>query len=197
MKLCKIEGCDLAHKGHGLCQGHLKRLKLYGDPLLGEKRFKGEAYKYLIDVLNKEHNDECLIWPYKLDNKGYGQLNHEKKRISVHQFACEYVNGPMPTNMFLTRHLCGNGHLGCFNPKHLVWGTYSENTIDYIRDGSSKTQGKVKLSHEQVLDIYNRSWLGENRNLLAEEYLISRETVTGIKHGHSWNWLTRHDRGGD
>lgn len=35
MKTCKVEGCDLRHKGLGYCYKHLNRFHRHGDPLAG------------------------------------------------------------------------------------------------------------------------------------------------------------------
>ena len=42
MRICKIDGCNKKHKGHGYCQIHLIRFKKHGDPLyIAPKKIRG------------------------------------------------------------------------------------------------------------------------------------------------------------
>lgn len=95
-------------------------------------------------------SDECLIWPFSRIPKGYGQLGI--RRTYAHRFMCELVNGPPPTPKHQTRHDCGNGHLGCVNPRHLSWATNSQNQLDRRRHGTAKVPRK-RLTAEQVEEI--------------------------------------------
>lgn len=52
---------------------------------------------------------------------------------------------------------------------------------------SEKTKGEMsekrrKLSNEQVLEIFKRSWDGENRNKLASEFGVNPNVISRIKH---------------
>jgi hypothetical protein len=48
----------------------------------------------------------------------------------------------------------------------------------------------AKLSESQVLEIYRRAHAGERHHLIAAEFGVNRTTVTDIKRGKSWWWLT-------
>lgn len=37
MKICKIDGCNGKHKGHGYCTKHYERFRRYGDPMGGQR----------------------------------------------------------------------------------------------------------------------------------------------------------------
>lgn len=79
---------------------------------------------------------DCLIWPFARDHQGRGLLSVGNKKIRrAHRVMCEIVNGPPPSEKHQAAHECGNGHLGCIHPKHLIWKTQSGNTIDRIRHG--------------------------------------------------------------
>jgi hypothetical protein len=54
-------------------------------------------------------------------------------------FVMEKHGGPRPKGM-LIRHLCENDSSApngfiCCNPEHIVWGTWSENALDTVKDG--------------------------------------------------------------
>lgn len=46
------------------------------------------------------------------------------------RYACILAHGLPKDESLVARHLCGNGHLSCVNPRHLAWGTYEDNTND-------------------------------------------------------------------
>lgn len=56
--------------------------------------------------------------------------------MEVHRYLCRVVNGVPPDNDSYALHNCGNGHLGCVNPKHIYWGTQKQNFADSIRHGA-------------------------------------------------------------
>jgi hypothetical protein len=67
--------------------------------------------------------EDCFIWPYGRDSYGYAR----RGSLIVHTQICIITHGPRPADHFDAAHSCGNGHLGCINPKHLSWTTHSEN----------------------------------------------------------------------
>src|SRR5271157_5589738 len=79
----------------------------------------------------------CLIWPFGLTNKGYGQVTVGGKNTRAHIWMCTAVHGPKPFPKAIVRHFeCGNGHLGCCHPAHICWGTEAENKADSIAHGT-------------------------------------------------------------
>jgi hypothetical protein len=50
------------------------------------------------------------------------------------------------------------------------------------------------LTEQQVLDIYRRAWQGESLRDIAADLGVSYNACSDIKRGHSWTWLTGHDR---
>ena len=77
--------------------------------------------------------DECLTWPFGRDSKGYGQCSAFDKIRKAHRLMCILANGEPPSRKHQASHTCGNGHLGCVNPKHLRWQTNSENQLERYR----------------------------------------------------------------
>jgi hypothetical protein len=50
------------------------------------------------------------------------------------------------------------------------------------------------LTPEDVLDIYELAWSGDNQTQIAKDYAVSQATVSGIKLGYYWNEVTGHER---
>lgn len=128
----------------------------------------------------------CLIWPYARNENGYGQFGHRGKMRKAHRFMCELVHGPAPSPLHQAAHECGNGHLGCVNPRHLSWKTGTENQLDRTSHGRAKPKGpRATLTAAQVDEI--KALKGQMTNTaIAERYGVHRETVGNIIRGVSW-----------
>lgn len=133
MKICSVDGCETKSRRGGMCAKHYTRMYRNGD-LHVRKNTPGAAKEWLYSFLEKGNfPEECVLWPFKSKSRGYAQIQIDNKRIYGHQISCEFIHGKKPETAELVRHLCNNGHLGCINPNHVVWGTYKENTEDYLR----------------------------------------------------------------
>lgn len=160
---------------------------------------KGKGRGYLWLVANQDHDgDECLIWPFFRKETGYGAFGHLGRVLSAHRFMCGLANGPPPTPTHEAAHECGNGNLGCCNPKHLSWKTPHENRLDRTKHGRGgrRCPGRAKLTATQVDEI--RSLLGkETHAAIAKRFGITRGYVYSIKAGLTWRddgvWKPVHD----
>ena len=129
-RLCSVNGCKGVHKGHGFCENHLNKYKKYGDPLGGSTP-QGALITWLIEHVSHK-GDECLMWPFGKNQKGYGAVKFEGRMTSASRAMCILAHGRPPKGKNIAAHSCGNGHLGCTNPKHLRWATEEENRKDDI-----------------------------------------------------------------
>lgn len=128
----------------------------------------------------------CLIWPYARNENGYGQFGHRGEMHKAHRYMCELVHGPAPSPLHQAAHACGNGHLGCVNPKHLSWKTGTENQLDRTVHGRAKPKGpRATLTPEQVEEIKGLKGTMTN-TAIAERYGVHRETIGNIVRGISW-----------
>lgn len=147
---------------------------------------KGLAAKWVHDHANYT-GDDCLPWPFSRDTNGRGHFAHIGLRFSAHRYMCELVNGPCPPGMECA-HSCGNGRLGCVNPKHLSWQTRSENQMSRAAHGTAATSvdgpgGKLSLA--QIEHI--RSMTGKCPRLhLAREYGVHPNTIQRIQTGKTF-----------
>jgi hypothetical protein len=73
-----------------------------------------------------EKTQTCWLWKGTIDDKGYGRLTLNKKRIFAHRYAYELLVAPITDGLELD-HLCRNTR--CVNPAHLEPVTHRENVL--------------------------------------------------------------------
>lgn len=193
MVICVAEGCckPVQIKKASLCWAHYLRLRRHGDPLSGGTG-RGEAQRFF-DATLAGDTDECVIWPFARDAVGYARIRHGGENIPAYRLMCERAHGPHNGIETHATHTCGKGNQGCINPKHLEWGTAFKNQQDRVEHGTSNRGeqcGTHKLTAAEVELIFARLNAGERSYLLATEYNVNRVTISDIKTGRSWAWLT-------
>jgi HNH endonuclease len=138
-KLCSIpEGGKPAH-ARGYCPSHWSRWHRYGDPLRGGTN-QGSAIGFAQEVATLTDTDECILWPYALHNTGYGILasGYRKYWEYAHRFICSVAHGPPPDDKHMAIHSCDTPQ--CVNPRHLRWGSSTDNAQDRELRGRSRWQ---------------------------------------------------------
>ena len=138
---CSVDGCERPHYGNGFCNMHHQRFKKHGDPLGGRQLKRGEIAAFVRAAIEST-TDDCIEFPYCRDKFGYGRFNPGKNTVGAHCYVAEQVYGAKPSQEHECCHSCGNGHLGCINPKHLYWGTRADNVRDAINHGTSNFFGR-------------------------------------------------------
>ena len=149
-------------------------------------RGKGAAWVWLSSHINHD-GDECLIWPFHRKEDGYGILGYNGGVYRAHRLMCRLVNGHPPSRQHEAAHECGNGHLGCVNPKHIKWKTSSQNQLDRRRHGTASRSwsGRRKLTAEQAAEI--KASLGKITDAkIAERFGITRGYIYQIRSGLVW-----------
>jgi hypothetical protein len=148
----------------------------------------GKAFKWILDHAAYQ-GDECLTWPFGRASNGYGSLSYKGKRHSAHRLMCTIAHGDALG--MLATHSCGNGHLGCVNPRHLRWGTNQDNMADKIAHDTHRRgerQWSSKLNEEAVRQI--KGLLStQSKSSLARKFRVSRSAITDIAQGRTWSWL--------
>ena len=104
----------------------------------------------------------------------------------AHRFMCQLVHGDPPTDKHQAAHSCGNGHLGCVNPKHLTWKTPEANQQDKREHGRAYTDGgRYKLTPADVAEI--RAMRGKKtQDEMAKMFGVSRRNIGAVLSGRSW-----------
>jgi len=119
--ICAIPDCGKPSANHrGWCFNHYYRWKKYGDPAAGRPVDNGRRRDFLAKALASS-TDACILWPFRQSEYGYAIWH----KVRVSRIVCEEVYGP---SELLALHSCDVK--ACINPRHLRWGTYSDNIQD-------------------------------------------------------------------
>ena len=134
-----------------------------------------------------EPNSGCWLWTGVCNRDGYGQFNSD----GAHRASFSIYRGPIPLNMCVCHH-CDTPC--CVNPDHLFIGTQKENIADRHTKGRSKggslpgdKNRNSKLTPKQVIAIREDARIQKD---IANDYGISFKTVSKIKLGQRWGWLS-------
>ena len=152
---------------------------------------KGEARRYFNEVVLPFKGDECLLWPYGADGRGYGTLKSGGRQQYVHRLVCAHSHGEAPTQAHEAAHVCGNRR--CANPQHLVWKTPGENCADRLVHGThpgGERNGSSKLTSVEVREILGLKGAASQAKIAAM-YGISQSNVSYIHAGRAWTLVPR------
>lgn len=106
------------------------------------------------------------------------------RRTYVHILVAEAFIGPKPFKGACVRHMDGRPSNNAAS--NLAWGTYLENEHDKRRHGTWESRFGGRLTAEQRQLIRARAAAGESQRLLAEEFRVSRPTITRLINGSTW-----------
>lgn len=185
MKLCTVTGCSRPHKGHGLCDMHIQRLRRTGTT---DSPVKTLAERFWTKV-DRRGPDECWEWTGARKEGGYGVMRPAGRRtgptVKAHRVSAELAG--MDIDGMAVLHSCDNPP--CVNPAHLRPGTLAENSRDMAdrdRSNHGSRNHLAKLTELEVAVIKRRILNGEMHRDIAAEYGVSRTTVTHIASGTTW-----------
>jgi hypothetical protein len=129
-----------------------------------------------------------------IDDKGYYCLRINRNgrwvTVDVSWLVLEAFIGQRPK-----RHEACHGSRGqkCDELNNLRWGTVAENQADRVRDGTSnrgERQWQAKLTELDVLIIKQSLRNGDGVVSLAKQYGVHYKTISDIKSGKNWSWLS-------
>lgn len=186
---CTIPGCGLPHKGYGFCVRHYYKFKEYGDPLATGQRAPRGDLKAFLDRAIAYEGDECTIWPYVKNNKGYGIYQDNGVGITANRYVCERAHGVPPTPKHESAHSCRN--TDCITPRHLSWKTRTGNMADQLRDGTrvrGEKQGGSKLTAEKVRAIRLIGYRETNQEL-ADKFGVSHSQISNVLRRKHWRHI--------
>ncbi len=155
--------------------------------MAGWNRGKGVGHAFLQSLVGWQQ-DACVMWPFSVEQNGYGNFGYLGKMYRAHKFMCELAHGLAPAG-HEAAHSCGVAR--CVNPNHLSWKTRSANELDKRSHGTARGGAgglggcRTHLKPEQIADI--RANKGKiPAHVLAEKH--------GIKRGGVRYWqATTHD----
>lgn len=190
MKKCTIDGCCKPLLAKGLCNSHYRRLQRHGSPMGGGTP-NGVPMKWIEDVALPFSGDDCLIWPFSRNPAGYGLVRKNGVSHNAHRVVCIMAIGNPPKPKYEASHICGNGHLGCVNPKHLRWDTRAGNQSDRVGHGThnrGEMQGSSRLTTADVRIIRDlRKDMPATE--AAKRFGVSKWHIYDIRSRRAWAWL--------
>jgi len=191
-RICSIPDCGKpACNVRGWCGSHYQRWRRHGDPLSGGTYY-GQPLEYLETIVRSYAGEDCLIWPYGQNGVGYGIIYYKQKNVLVSRLICAEVNGAAPSPQCEAAHVCGNGHLGCVNSRHIKWKTPIENAQDKQRHGTMNRGERVvfaKLEPRQIREI--RKLDGRvPRKEIAARFNVTISNISVIIRRKSWAWVS-------
>lgn len=152
---CSINGCEgltgVPGTARGLCASHYNRWQRHGDPLAGGTSPRAPI-QWIRDHATYE-GDDCLTWPFSTANAGYGKIREGGKDTPASRRMCIEAHGEPPAPGMEAAHSCGNGHLGCINPRHLRWKTKRENLAERERVRKGGAHSNAKIGPVDVLGV--------------------------------------------
>lgn len=201
-KKCEVDGCDKEVWSNGgrwgcrpfslsarYCRKHVRWIEQYGStnpPKYAQGSLEFRFWKHV----NKGGEDECWEWTADTSRNGYGGIwdNERKKNSSAHRVSYEIHKGEIPAGL-VVMHTCDNPK--CVNPKHLVLGTYKDNTQDMLQKGRRKAYRAFgennpvsKLTLEQAKFIKANPELGHKQ--IADMFGVSPNCIRGVRIGRTW-----------
>lgn len=189
---CSVDGCSRGARSMGLCNSHYLRQRAQGTPQGLGHAMRGEPLNFVVNVASTFEGDDCLSWPYSRNKAGYGTIYQSKgKTTVVSRMVCAIVHGEPESPDLHALHSCGNGHLGCVNPRHLNWGTARENMADKVGHGTDKIKARgvdapsSKLNDDDVRAIRVMSQVKGNAEI-AKQYGVTSASIRNILIGKTW-----------
>lgn len=191
---CAIAGCENPSYTHaGFCRRHYHKLLRYGDPEGGRAGQKGDRLRWIETVAVPCQSDDCLTWPFCTNERGYAHFQKGSWQGYASRYVCILAHGEPADPAMQAAHSCGNGHLGCVNPRHLRWATPKENAMDSIAHGThvaGQTHANAKLTDDDIRAI--RSARGISQPALGRMYGVHQATISRILLGKGWNHVLGH-----
>jgi hypothetical protein len=149
---------------------------------------------WLIQAIKSHDTDDCLMWPFGINEWGYGTIRFMDKTHLAHRvaFFITHVIWPNPIGM----HTCDTP--ACVNPSHIIPGTDAENTRDAMIKGRLRCRhgegvNTAVLSDEIVNNIRKEYIRGDGGEFgqcgLAKKYGVSQSTIGCIVRRKSWRHL--------
>jgi hypothetical protein len=136
-----------------------------------------EKVRWLME--NAIPSGECLLCHLAPNAKGYCNVTFGRQtKERVHRLVFFVCNPEEDPNLII-RHTCDTRN--CINPKHLLPGTYADNTKDMIERGRAKfVQPRTDHIHrDRIIELHKA---GLSRTEIAQKLFISPTTV--------WNYIS-------
>lgn len=148
-------------------------------------------------------DDECWPWTGGKNSAGYGVFHPVPGRPTLAtRYACAMANNSMPSREIYCLHSCDNP--ACCNPRHLRWGTPTDNVRDAMARKRHRNPPPAKgnpnppkgekvwnqtLTEEKVREIWRLHLTGLTTFRIAELVGAKQHAVADVCRGRSWRHL--------
>jgi len=115
----------------------------------------------------------------------------KRRTVYIHRLVCWAFHGAAPSSRHHAAH--GDGNPSNNNAKNLRWATCKQNLADRARHGTEnkgRRNGRCKLTTDQVREMRRLLQNGATLRSMQEKFNVGQGTVTSIKSGRNWGWLT-------
>lgn len=153
-------------------------------------RYTRDSIAHFWERVNIKGEDDCWDWTGATTgrDKNYGTVVIGSKHIYTHRLAYKLKNGELIKGLVI-RHTCNNPI--CCNPKHLIQGTFKENTHDALDAGRMAYQRMIpvkkyrlpyvaKLAKRDVLEILAEKKKGTSQRTIAKIWDVSESMISRI-----------------
>ena len=191
-------------KCHSRCKGNGRNLPDYIEndrPIY--KRIQGELWHNVLGFpwywVNRKGEVLCKRGKklkLGISTKGYPQITFETKQvhkcIRIHRLVAQYfIYNDNPELKNQVNHIDGDKTNN--NVNNLEWCTNQENHNHKMKNGfnvslKEEKSGRSKLTEKQAIDIY--TYKDSYKNLM-EKYNVSKSTISSIRGGRNWNYITK------
>lgn len=181
---CSLPNCDRPHKGRGLCDMHVQRLRRTGTT---DSPIRSLTDRFW-EKVDKRGPDECWEWMGARREFGHGAIfsgdsSATAPALKAHRVSAELAG--MKIEGLVVRHKCDNPP--CVNPAHLETGTPAENFGDIIkRNRLARGSRRSRLTDDDVREIRRRVAAGERQADVADSFGVSRANVSYIVTRKTW-----------
>lgn len=184
---CSIDGCNSHVRARGWCRSHYGRWQQHGDPTAGAARHI-DIIKFVETVALFHTGDDCLLWPFGRNGRGYAEFTYDGRIEGAHRVICRLAHGDEPSSDMDAAHSCGRGHEGCISPVHLSWKTRSDNFDDRRAHGTwphGEANPHSSLTADDVREIRGLEGAATQAQIAAK-FNIGRQQVGNILRRKSW-----------
>ncbi|HKJ67173.1 MAG TPA: HNH endonuclease [bacterium] len=144
-----------------------------------------------MDSLGSDDSEKCWAWNGTKNNAGYPLFSLKGEMVSALRLLYRiYYNRRIPKT-WIVSHTCRNN--GCVNPNHIYITTRSERTKQAYQNrelvpASQKGEKNPnsKLTEQDIIDIRQRKKEGATHMELAEEYQVTKTTISQIVNRKLW-----------
>jgi hypothetical protein len=152
--------------------------------MMGKKIAPFGSSERFIRAHVRHQDDDCLPWPFRLNDRGYGLATIGGKQKGAHRWMCILAHGEPELIWRHAAHRCGNP--ACVNPQHLRWATHRENMFDKELHGTvsrGERNGRTTLTEADVIAI---RLAPAKLAPLMEKYGLSKHAISRIRSGKRW-----------